>query len=76
MDPNARRALWGLIREVQRGAGLEEGGGLGSGRALLLTTHHLEEADALADKARGAGRVGYVSNDGYHLCLYAAHNEA
>lgn len=39
MDVEARRALWSSVRsEAARGA------------AVLLTTHHLEEAEALADR--------------------------
>lgn len=39
MDIDARRALWTAVRaEIQRGA------------AVLLTTHHLDEAEALADR--------------------------
>lgn len=39
LDVEARRSLWKVIREfVQRGAG------------VLLTTHYLEEADALSDR--------------------------
>jgi ABC-2 type transport system ATP-binding protein len=39
MDVEARRRFWGEIRRL-----VEEG------RSLLLTTHYLEEADALADR--------------------------
>lgn len=39
MDIEARRALWAAVRaEIARGA------------AVLLTTHHLDEAEALADR--------------------------
>jgi ABC-2 type transport system ATP-binding protein len=39
MDIDARRALWSAVRaEIARGA------------AVLLTTHHLDEAEALADR--------------------------
>lgn len=39
MDIDARRALWAAVRaEIARGA------------AVLLTTHHLDEAEALADR--------------------------
>src|SRR5690606_4555397 len=38
-DPEARRSFWELIR------GLRE-----SGTTILLTTHYLDEADALADR--------------------------
>jgi ABC-2 type transport system ATP-binding protein len=43
-DPEARRQFWGLIRRLR-----------GEGTTILLTTHYLEEAEALAD------RVGVLS---------------
>lgn len=39
LDVEARRALWAVIE-----------GKAGEGRSVLLTTHYLEEADALADR--------------------------
>lgn len=36
LDPGARRAIWDLIRELQR-----------EGRTVLITTHSMEEAEAL-----------------------------
>jgi ABC-2 type transport system ATP-binding protein len=39
MDPASRRRTWQIIRELQR-----------TGTTLLLTTHYLEEAEALADR--------------------------
>ncbi|MBN2335477.1 ATP-binding cassette domain-containing protein [Candidatus Bathyarchaeota archaeon] len=45
MDPQSRRATWDLIR------------GIGdSGRTVVLTTHYIEEAEALAD------RVGIIDH--------------
>jgi len=38
-DPEARRSFWALIRELQN-----------SGSTILLTTHYLDEAEALADR--------------------------
>jgi ABC-2 type transport system ATP-binding protein len=38
-DPEARRAFWALIRELRD-----------SGTTILLTTHYLDEAEALADR--------------------------
>jgi ABC-2 type transport system ATP-binding protein len=39
LDPQARRAVWDVIRLLKR-----------EGRAILLTTHYLEEAELLADR--------------------------
>ena len=48
LDVEARRAFWTVIAEKAR-----------QGRSVLLTTHYLEEADALADRVVmiGRGRV-------------------
>ena len=43
-DPQARRSFWGLVRSLR-----------GDGTTILLTTHYLDEAQALAD------RVGIIS---------------
>ncbi|GAA1879464.1 ABC transporter ATP-binding protein [Pseudonocardia ailaonensis] len=39
LDPGARRRTWDAIQELQE-----------AGRTVLLTTHYLEEAEALADR--------------------------
>ena len=39
LDPQSRRAMWGMIRELRDG-----------GTTILLTTQYLEEADELADR--------------------------
>ncbi len=39
LDPQARRMIWGLIEDLKR-----------SGITILLTTHYIEEADALCDR--------------------------
>jgi ABC-2 type transport system ATP-binding protein len=44
-DPEARRAFWELIRKLKN-----------EGTTILLTTHYLDEAEALAD------RVGVIAN--------------
>jgi ABC-2 type transport system ATP-binding protein len=38
-DPEARRAFWALIQSLRKG-----------GTTILLTTHYLDEAEALADR--------------------------
>jgi ABC-2 type transport system ATP-binding protein len=43
-DPEARRQFWGLVRDLS-----------GDGTTILLTTHYLDEAEALAD------RVGVIA---------------
>ena len=44
-DPEARRAFWGLIQKLRSG-----------GTTIVLTTHYLDEAEALAD------RVAVINN--------------
>jgi ABC-2 type transport system ATP-binding protein len=39
LDPQARRAVWAIIRQLK-----------GEGRTVLLTTHTMEEAQALCDR--------------------------
>ena len=39
LDAEVRRTLWATLRDLA-----------GSGRGVVLTTHYLEEADALADR--------------------------
>jgi ABC-2 type transport system ATP-binding protein len=39
LDPESRRAVWGIVRDL-----------VGAGAAVVLTTHHLEEAEELADR--------------------------
>ncbi|WP_435747401.1 ABC transporter ATP-binding protein [Nocardioides sp. SYSU DS0663] len=48
LDPESRRRVWDLIRSLRD-----------RGRSVLLTTHHLEEAEALADRVAimHAGRI-------------------
>jgi ABC-2 type transport system ATP-binding protein len=39
LDPNARRAIWDVIRELKS-----------KGRTVILTTHYLDEAEQLSDR--------------------------
>ena len=39
LDPMGRRELWDVLRQLK-----------GEGRAILLTTHYMEEAEALSDR--------------------------
>ena len=39
MDPHARRETWDLVRELRAG-----------GAAVVLSTHHMDEAEALSDR--------------------------
>ena len=44
LDPAARRSLWDLVAGSRR-----------DGRTILLTTHYMEEAEILCDRARDHG---------------------
>jgi ABC-2 type transport system ATP-binding protein len=39
LDPAARQGLWGVVRRLK-----------GEGRTILMTTHYMEEAEALCDR--------------------------
>jgi len=54
-DPQARRAFWDLV------AGLA-----GDGMTIVLTTHYLDEAEALADRVAvlAAGRIAAIGTPG------------
>ena len=45
LDPQSRRATWGLIKDLKE-----------RGRTVILTTHYIEEAEALSD------RVGIIDH--------------
>ena len=45
MDPQSRHAVWDFIRELKKG-----------GKTIILTTHYMEEAEALCD------RVGIIDH--------------
>jgi ABC-type multidrug transport system ATPase subunit len=48
LDPNARREVWSVVRSLR-----------GEGATVLLTTHYMEEAEALCSRVAilGAGRI-------------------
>jgi ABC-2 type transport system ATP-binding protein len=49
-DPEARRQFWGLVRRLAD-----------EGTTVLLTTHYLEEAEALADRVAVIARGSVVA---------------
>ncbi len=52
LDPHARHALWEMIRQLQQ-----------EGRTVLLTTHAMEEAEALCDRVAILDRGEVVACD-------------
>jgi ABC-2 type transport system ATP-binding protein len=52
MDVESRRRFWSGIRELAA-----------AGRSILLTTHHLEEADAIANRVVVLGRGRVLADD-------------
>ncbi|MEU3912489.1 ABC transporter ATP-binding protein [Streptomyces sp. NPDC029721] len=64
LDPQARRATWDLVRELRA-----------DGVAVVLTTHHMDEAEQLADEVAivDAGRV-IAHGSPEQLCRGGAEN--
>jgi len=60
LDPHARRAVWDLIRQLHS-----------DGRTLVLTTHAMEEAEALCDRVAIIDHGQIVACDA-PACLIAA----
>ena len=56
VDPVARRHIWNLIEKNK------------SNRAIILTTHHLDEAEILGDKIAIIHKVGTRLLEGWHSC--------
>ncbi|HYM52598.1 MAG TPA: ATP-binding cassette domain-containing protein [Candidatus Dormibacteraeota bacterium] len=52
LDPQARRHLWGLVREISQ-----------SGHTVVLTTHYMEEAEELCDRVAIMDRGVIVALD-------------
>jgi ABC-2 type transport system ATP-binding protein len=52
LDPQARRHLWGLVREISA-----------SGHTVVLTTHYMEEAEELCDRVAIMDRGKIVALD-------------
>ncbi|WP_028045136.1 ABC transporter ATP-binding protein [Cellulomonas sp. URHE0023] len=61
LDPESRARTWRLVREL-----------LGTGVTVLMTTHHLQEAERLADRLAILHR-GVVVRDGTPAAVAAAH---
>jgi ABC-2 type transport system ATP-binding protein len=52
LDPQARRALWALVRDLSAG-----------GKTIVLTTHQMEEAEALCSRVAIIDRGRIVATD-------------
>ncbi|CAA9368398.1 MAG: Efflux ABC transporter, ATP-binding protein [uncultured Nocardioides sp.] len=61
LDPESRRRVWDLVRNLRD-----------RGRSVLLTTHHLEEAEALADRV-AIMHAGRIVREGTPAELSAGH---
>lgn len=59
LDPQARRMIWGLLESLKR-----------SGITIMLTTHYIEEADALCDRV-AIMRSGKIIAEGEPAALKA-----
>lgn len=70
LDPVSRRAIWEILQQLKT-----------EKRTIILTTHHLEEAEELAERicimAKGKlltlGTSDYIKKKfgiGYHLSIY------
>ena len=49
LDPHSRRSIWPILRELRN-----------EGKTIVITTHHLDEADELAD------RIGVLTQGKIH----------
>ena len=64
LDPQARRNIWGLIREVQK-----------RGRTVILTTHFMEEAEYLCDRVAILDHGKIVAMDSPSALIHNLRNE-
>ncbi|MDR3481948.1 MAG: ABC transporter ATP-binding protein [Burkholderiaceae bacterium] len=64
LDPQARQVLWGLVRQLKS-----------EGRTVLLTTHYMDEAQALCDRV-GIMDQGQILQLGTPRELIASLNQA
>jgi len=65
LDPQARRNLWDLLRELNS-----------EGRTVVLTTHYLDEAEALCDRVAimDAGRILRIGRPADLVAELGVHN--
>jgi ABC-type multidrug transport system ATPase subunit/Zn-dependent protease len=63
LDPEARRSLWGVLRELRS-----------EGRTIVYTTHYLDEAEALCDRVAiiAGGRLVALDTPGALIRALAA----
>jgi len=52
MDPQSRRATWDMVKELKD-----------TGKTVILTTHYIEEAEALADRVGVIDRGALIALD-------------
>lgn len=64
LDPEVRRRMWSLIRRFKQ-----------EGRTIVLTTHHLDEADAVSDRVGVMHRGRLLALDVPHRLITDSHAE-
>ena len=55
MDPSARRSTWDLLLRYKKD------------RTIILTTHHMDEADLLGDRIGIMGKVTSTKHNHYRV---------
>lgn len=63
LDPLARRNLWNLISQIR-----------GKGKTIVLTTHYMEEAEALCDRVAIMEKGKILAMDDTHKLIESADN--